>query len=83
MTGQGLLLSVEQDFFGWPESRQLAHLDQHLANHLADPENCRSTRELSPVPLLGVPGWSADNEDAAYYDNTAYFRSGRRGPAGA
>jgi hypothetical protein len=29
--------------------------------------------------LLGVPGWAADNNCAAYYDNTAYFRPGRRG----
>ena len=81
MTGQGLLLSVAQDFFGWPDSQQLAHLDQHLANYLAEPAHFCSTRELSPVPLLGVPGWSADNEDAAFYDNTAYFRSGRRAVA--
>jgi hypothetical protein len=30
------------------------------------------------VPLLGVPGWSADNESESYYDNTAYFRPGRQ-----
>lgn len=38
-----------------------------------------SARDLSPVPLLGVPGWSADNCNESYYDNTAYFRSGRCG----
>ena len=78
MTGQGLLLAVEQEFFGWSVSQQSAHLDSLLADYLAEPEHCRSTRELSPVPLLGVPGWTAANDCAAYYDNTAYFRSGRR-----
>lgn len=78
MAGQGLLLAVEPAFFGWPLTRQLAHLDNLLADYLAAPRNCRSTRDLSPVPLLGVPGWAADNESAAYYDNTAYFRHGRR-----
>lgn len=77
MTGQGLLLAVEPVFFSWPLSRQRSHLDNLLADYLADPEHCRSTRELSPVPLLGVPGWAADNECATYYDNTAYFRPGR------
>jgi Protein of unknown function (DUF3025) len=79
MTGQGLLLEVEPAFFSWPLARQLAHLDSLLADYLAAPEHCRSTRDLSPVPLLGVPGWAADNDREAYYDNTAYFRKGRRG----
>jgi hypothetical protein len=79
MTGQGLLLAVEPAFFGWPLAQQLAHLDSLMADYLAVPEHCRSTRDLSPVPLLGVPGWAADNDRAAYYDNTAYFRPGRRG----
>lgn len=79
MTGQGLLLKVEQAFFSWPLVQQVAHLDSRLADHLAGPEHCRSTRDLSPVPLLGVPGWSKDNDCADYYDNTAYFRPGRRG----
>lgn len=79
MTGQGLLLAVEPAFFSWPLAQQLAYLDSLLADYLAAPEHCRSTRDLSPVPLLGVPGWAADNNCAAYYDNTAYFRPGRRG----
>jgi hypothetical protein len=77
MTGQGLLLKVEQEFFSWSLGHQLKHLDSLLADYLATPEHCRSTRDLSPVPLLGVPGWAADNDCAAYYDNTAYFRPGR------
>ncbi len=77
MTGQGLLLAVEPAFFEWAQGQQLAHLDDRLADYLTTPEHCRSTRELSPVPLLGVPGWSADNECEAYYGNTDYFRPGR------
>jgi hypothetical protein len=78
MTGQGLLLAVEPEFFIWPMAQQLPHLDSLLANHLSIPENCRTTRDLTPVPLLGIPGWSADNINSEYYDNTAYFRPGRR-----
>jgi hypothetical protein len=77
MTGQGLLLAVEQVFFSWPLVQQLTHLDSLLADYLAAPEHCRSTRDLSPVPLLGVPGWATENDCEAYYDNTAYFRPGR------
>ncbi|MDD2722302.1 MAG: DUF3025 domain-containing protein [Gallionella sp.] len=80
MTGQGLLLPVAPEFFGWQRARQLAHLDGLLADYLANPDHCRSTRELSPVPLLGVPGWAV--QDADFYDNTAYFRPGRRSAGG-
>jgi Protein of unknown function (DUF3025) len=79
LTGQGLLLPVEQTFFSWPYARQLAHLDALLAGYLASGAHCRSTRELTPVPVLGVPGWAAENENATYYDNTDYFRTGRHG----
>lgn len=79
LTGQGLVLEVGQDFFAWPQARQQEHLDELLAGYLSSPQQCRSTRELTPVPLLGVPGWAADNECATYYDNSAYFRPGRRG----
>lgn len=77
LTGQGLLLEVEREYFGWPQARQLAHVDALLAGYLADVRHCRSTRELTPVPLLGVPGWAADNERDSYYDDTGYFRPGR------
>ncbi len=78
MTGQGLLLAVVAEFFSWSQPRQLAHLDERLAEYLADPDHCRITRELSPVPLLGIPGWTTDNQSESYYDNTDYFRPGRR-----
>jgi hypothetical protein len=77
MTGQCLLLKVEPAFFSWALAQQLAHLDTLLADYLTDSQHCRSTRELAPVPLLGVPGWSVDNAEEAYYDNTDYFRPGR------
>ncbi len=77
MTGQGLVLLVEPEFFTWPLPERLALLDRRVAEYLDNPEHCHSTRELHPVPLLGVPGWSADNEHAAYYDNARYFRTGR------
>lgn len=78
MTGQGLLLHVAQNFFDWPLQKQLSHLDERVAEYLHDPSHCVSPRELNPVPLLGVPGWSAENECEEYYDNSAYFRAGRR-----
>jgi len=37
-----------------------------------------ATRELTPVPILGVPGWCEDNARERYYDNPDYFRPARR-----
>jgi hypothetical protein len=77
MTGQGLILPVENDFFTWPMPRKMQHVDECVASYLNDTSHCRDTRELTPVPLLGIPGWSKDNLQAEYYDNKKYFRSGR------
>lgn len=35
-------------------------------------------RAFQPLPLLGIPGATADNEDPAYYDDTRQFRPARR-----
>jgi len=77
MTGQGLLLDVGSDYFAMPAEQRAAYLDELLAAYLDDPAHCSNTRELTPVPLLGIPDWDECNADPAYYDNTAYFRPGR------
>jgi hypothetical protein len=78
MTGQGLVVSVDNAFFSWDMPRRMQYLDERVAAYLNDPAHCRDTHELTPVPLLGIPGWSADNAQPGYYDNQDYFRPGRR-----
>lgn len=78
LTGQGLLLQVAEDYFAWPPAQRQAHIDERLAGYLSDPALCRDTAELTPVPLLGIPGWFSGNELPDFYDNAAYFRPGRR-----
>ncbi len=77
ITGRGILLRVDLEVLSAPPPERLAELDARLAAHLAAPDHLRATRELAVVPILGVPGWSADNERESYYDNTDYFRRGR------
>ncbi|MFA6902578.1 MAG: DUF3025 domain-containing protein [Gallionellaceae bacterium] len=77
MTGQGLVLQVDSEFFSRSLPEQTKFLDENLAVYLDNPQHCLSTRELHPVPLLGIPGWAGENTRETYYDNTAYFRSGR------
>ncbi len=75
-TGKGLLLKVETNFFSLPLQQQEQTLDHMMATRFSAASQLGS-RELTPVPLLGVPGWWQDNENAAFYDNTAYFRPQR------
>jgi hypothetical protein len=41
---------------------------QLSADHLA-------AKPYAPLPVLGVPGWYADNEDAGFYEDTYVFRA--------
>lgn len=77
MTGQGLLLTVDREFFTLPMQQRLRCMDQLIAEYLEAPGHCRTTRELTPVPLLGIPGWWDGNNTPSFYKNVSYFRSQR------
>jgi hypothetical protein len=77
ITGRGVVLKVAPEWLRAPLPERIAWLDARITAYLADPDNLRATRELAVVPVLGVPGWCADNESESYYDNLDYFRPGR------
>jgi hypothetical protein len=77
MTGQGLIMTVEREFFAWPLEQRLLHLDGLLTEYLMSPAHGLNSRELTPVPLLGVPGWWEGNKYPLFYDDYSYFRCGR------
>jgi Protein of unknown function (DUF3025) len=86
LSGHGLLEKSLSPFIGITAKAMLLHindddtnLDQHAADWLSVEANLSDSRNLAPLPLLGIPGWDERNEDAAFYDNTQYFRLGRRG----
>lgn len=72
-TGKALLLKVEKEIIDLAPGRQTQSLDDLLANHFSSIDQL-SSKDFTPVPLLGVPGWWEANERAAFYDNTNYFR---------
>lgn len=55
--------------------KDIASLDAWLAQAL-QPETW-AAKPFSPLPVLGVPGWWAANEDAAFYDDPQVFRPPR------
>jgi hypothetical protein len=77
MTAHAIVLHVDRELLDAPPARQREAVDALTAAHVADPARLRSPRELAPLPVLGVPGWWADNEREAFYDDAAYFRPGR------
>ena len=64
MTAKALLLNVQDT----PDN-----LDIFLAKKLINNELLNDKKELSPLPVLGIPNWHK-NQDAQFYANQNYFR---------
>jgi hypothetical protein len=77
VTAKTLVIDVRRDLLALPEGELSAALDERAAAHFSAPGALESTRSLHPLPILGVPGWTPDNEDAAFYDDPEVFRPGR------
>lgn len=78
MTANAILLLVDENHFAKPMSERLAYIDVQLAEIFTIGEQYNQPHDLNPFPILGMPGWHTDNNIEAYYDNTNYFRPGRR-----
>jgi hypothetical protein len=78
MTAHATTLLVTAGFLGDSVDRQVARCDALVAEQIAS-HAFVTPRMLSPVPVLGVPGWSEASGSAAFYDDERYFRPGRKG----
>lgn len=78
MTANCILLHVNESLLQQGNSHQLEWIDNALANLFTGGEQYKKPKDLSPFPLLGLPGWDKANEVESYYDNQDYFRPGRR-----
>jgi hypothetical protein len=78
LTAHAVLFDATPIELNAPAARQLEAVDERLAAALADPARFKSARTLSPLPVLGVPGWWPPNEHEAFYDDAMYFRPGRQ-----
>lgn len=75
LCGKALFLHVSADFLQQPLADQLAQVDVLLAQRLGGLAAQRlRPRDLQPLPLLGIPGVTADNACASYYDDSRQFR---------
>jgi len=79
LTAKALVLGVSREFPAMPLEIQLDEADARAAEHFAQSSALDSTRTLTPLPILGVPGWDAANERESFYDDVSVFRPGRAG----
>jgi hypothetical protein len=66
-------LQVEPGWEGLLLAEQVAAVDARLAQNFAADTPIRP-RDFAPLPLLGMPGATPDNDFPAYYDDTRQFR---------
>jgi hypothetical protein len=77
VTAKALILDCEPALLEAPLERQLPELDARAADYFSGMQALTSTRSLSPLPILGIPGWEPANAYEGYYDDTAQFRPRR------
>ncbi|MDD2743921.1 MAG: DUF3025 domain-containing protein [Rhodocyclaceae bacterium] len=80
LTAKAILYEVDANWLQLPLAQQIVTVDARLAADLSSGRYTRP-RDFQPLPLLGIPGVTAESEDPAYYDDTWQFRPGRRQPA--
>ncbi len=61
----------------WPATQSIADLDAFVAADLNADK--LATKPFAHLPVLGVPGWHAQNGDPSFYDDAAVFRPLRSG----
>jgi hypothetical protein len=77
LVGKALLINIESAWLQANIQGLLQHVDARSRTWIASPAGLSRGRDLAPLPVLGIPGWSAENNNEKYYDNTDYFRPGR------
>jgi len=75
LTAKCLFLTVPAGFSQWSLTDAYSFLDQKLQQQIANGGLLLDNQQLTPLPLLGVPGWCDDNRQPGFYENTDYFRA--------
>lgn len=77
LTAKAIFIEVPQGFSQWPLTAAYSFVDNKLHEQIANQALLLDNQQLTPLPLLGVPGWYNDNEATSFYQNTDYFRPQR------
>jgi hypothetical protein len=76
LTAQVMIFHAGTDFMQREDGLQSEQLDQFLAAQVRAGLRLRSSAELSPLPLMGIPGWclGAPQDDDFYADERVFRR---------
>lgn len=74
LTGKILAVAVPSDYFQQSLRQRIDFIDTALSEQIANQGSLVDPLQLTPLPLLGVPGWFEANNHPDFYQNTAYFR---------
>ena len=75
ITAQALILRVPPAFMQLDREAQREWIDDWLAEQVQAQTRLRSSRELSPLPLMGIPGWwKKAEQDEVFYADKDVFR---------
>ena len=77
LTGKLVCIKVEESFYQLSLEQQYHYLDEQLYQMIKD-GLLEDNKKMSPLPLLGVPSWYEENQEASFYANTDYFRPKRK-----
>jgi len=77
VTAKALIVGLPSELLEAPVDVRTAELDARAAEYFSGADALASTRQLPPLPILGVPGWEPANEREAYYEDASQFRPRR------
>ncbi len=80
-TAHAWIVDVPSAYFAWTRAARDAYLDETVGRALLDGAGF-SSQMFAPLPVLGIPGWWAENGTPSFYDDASVFRSGRRSRTG-
>ncbi len=74
LTGKMLALELPATFWQLPRLTQYQQLDESLSIQIANGDFLLQAAHLTPLPLLGIPGWYSANAAEEFYLDRQYFR---------
>jgi hypothetical protein len=75
ISAQVLIFQVEAGFLQQDDDLQAEQIDRQLAAQIQAGCRLRCSAELSPLPLMGIPGWwPLGMQDEGFYRDTRVFR---------
>jgi hypothetical protein len=74
MAARAFTVAVDRAFLDLTVPEQVAQLDDATARAVGQRALFARRESFTPVPVMGIPGWSGDNRSPGYYDDVTVFR---------